>query len=101
MSADNWTQCPRCLKRRGMEAENKAVQVDAAYGNVPVGEFDKLRSELADLRSYPIDNTFREDYEILGAEDGTVEVRYSGSCGTCNLRTEFKHSHEINLDGAS
>lgn len=58
MSANNWTQCPRCLKRRGVEAENKTTQVEAAYGNVPVEQFDRLRNELASLRSDQIDKTF-------------------------------------------
>lgn len=101
MSADNWTQCPRCLKRRAIEIENKTAQTAAAYGKVTVERFDQMRAELESLRTDHIDNTFREDYEIFGAEDGTVEVRYRGACGTCNLRMEFGHSHEIDLDGAS
>lgn len=101
MSADNWTQCPRCLKRRAMEIENKQTHLSAAYGNVPVEEFDRLRAELESLKTERMDDNYREDYEIYGAEDGTVEVTYRGACGVCNLRMDFKHSHEIDLDGAS
>jgi hypothetical protein len=100
MSADNWTQCPRCARARGVEAENKAVQVEASYGNVTVEEFDQLRSELADLRARPVDETFREDWEI-GVFDGEFYVKYKGVCGTCNLRYEFKHEHTLDLDGAA
>jgi hypothetical protein len=98
MSADNWTQCPRCLKRRAVEIENKETQVAAAYGKVPVDQFDRQRAELESLKTDRMDNNFREDYEICGAEDGVVEVTYRGVCGICNLRMEFKHSHEIDLD---
>lgn len=101
MSADNWTQCPRCLKRRAAEVENKTTQVEGAYGKVPVEQFDRLRAELESLKSDRVDDTFREDYEIVGADEGFIEVIYRGSCGTCNLRTEFKHSHDIDLGGAS
>ena len=101
MSADNWTQCPRCLKRRGMEIENKQTQLDASYGKVPLDRFDRMRGELETLKSDRVDETFREDYEICGADEGVVEVSYRGSCGICNLRMEFKHSHEIDLDGAA
>lgn len=99
MSADNWTQCPRCLKRRAVEVENKTVAVDAAYGNVTVDQFDHLRSELANLKSDRVDETFREDWEI-GLSDGEFFVRYRGSCGSCNLRYEFKYDDTVNTDGA-
>jgi len=39
--------------------------------------------------------TFREDYEIYGAEDGTVMVSYHGQCGECKTKLEFKHEHVI------
>jgi hypothetical protein len=39
--------------------------------------------------------TFREDYEIYGAETGTVKVYYGGSCENCGLTLNFEHEHEI------
>lgn len=42
-----------------------------------------------------VDPTFREDYEIYGAEDGTVMVSYGGSCTTCHLTLDFKHEHNL------
>lgn len=99
MSADNWTQCPRCLNRRAMEIENKTTQVAASYGKVDVETFDRLRAECETLKADRLEDNFREDYEIYGAEDGTVEVRYSGKCTTCGLALTFKHSHEIDMSG--
>ena len=98
MSADNWTQCPRCLKRRAMEVENKETEVGAAYGNVTVERFDQMRAELESLKTDEVDNTFREDYEI-GVFDGEFFVQYKGACGTCNLRHEFKYEQDVNVDG--
>ena len=60
MSADNWAICPRCLKR------------------APEG---------ADKWEY---QTFREDYEIWGAEEGFIEVNYSGTCRACGLHLDFE-----------
>jgi len=41
------------------------------------------------------ERTFREDYEIYGASDGTVKVDYGGSCTECGLSLSFNHEHEI------
>lgn len=97
MSADNWAQCPRCTKRgrEALEARNTAVQ--ASYGQVPVEEFDEARRQHAQAvaefeRRHP---TFREDYEIYGAESGVVTAEYSGSCEACGLRLTFIHQHLI------
>jgi hypothetical protein len=43
----------------------------------------------------PAGDTFREDYEIYGAEDGTVTVTYSGSCQSCGLSLSFRDDREI------
>jgi len=52
-------------------------------------EFDRLRRE-ADT---PIDHealrTFREDYEVYGAETGEVTASYSGRCSVCDVGLDF------------
>lgn len=35
--------------------------------------------------------TFREDYEIYGADKGTVLALYKGRCTTCGLNTSFQY----------
>jgi hypothetical protein len=64
---------------------------------VPVDEFDKARQSLADDRSQfeRRTPTFREDYEIYGAETGTVTVSYSGECTECHLKLSFTEDHPI------
>ena len=40
-------------------------------------------------------NDFREDYEIYGAETGTVTVSYHGECQRCGLKLVFESTHPI------
>jgi hypothetical protein len=66
----------------------------ASYGKVPAGEFDQARAAVEPVREADY-ATFREDYEIHGAETGTVEVGYAGECDTCGLSLDFHDKHEI------
>lgn len=95
MSASNWTVCPRCaeVERRAMAAEENRIA--AAYGVVPVGEFDRMRHDFAALSEVEDEPTFREDYEIWGARDGIVKVTYKGKCQQCGLSLTFQHEHPI------
>lgn len=102
MSADRWTVCPRCVRNREAALARRAEQVEAMYGKASMAEFDQARADLAAEKSGTIDmETFREDYEIYGAEDGEVKVTYSGRCSTCHLSLEFTHTHPLDVDGAS
>lgn len=105
MSADNWARCPRCVARDAADIEVRSAAVDKAYGSVSVAEFDEMREALAASRThhdeYNSFRTFREDYEIYGAEEGEVTVSYRGGCSTCGLRLEFEHAHTLDVGGAS
>lgn len=101
MSADNWADCPRCKVIREAALTERERAVENAYGKVPVAEFDAMRAELERDANTLIDPTFREDYEIYGAEDGVVKVRYQGRCKDCGLSLKFEHDHPLNVDGAS
>jgi hypothetical protein len=97
MSADNWATCPRCSKRREDALAKREADIAASYGKIPVADFDNLRFQLSADRHEQLDATFREDYEIWGAEDGEVKVKYRGVCGACNLRLNFEHSHPLDF----
>jgi len=100
MSADNWAVCPKCQHDREKKALDMEEAVVEAYGKVPVGEFDALRAA-ADQARAEADNaedhnefrTFREDYEIYGAEGGEILVTYSGGCSNCRTSTKFTYAH--------
>jgi len=91
MSADNWTTCPKCEDVRSRIIEKAEARAASSYGSVSVEEFDRLRKEAAELRSSPLKQTFREDYEFVGADGGEVLAIYSGGCATCGIKVKFEH----------
>lgn len=91
MSASSWSVCPRCLWL-AKKGERERVQAAAdAYGKVPAQEYENLRRNAAAFHvneaDYP--THLREDYEIWGAESGTVTVVYNAHCEKCDLVAGF------------
>ena len=97
MSADNWAQCPRCKARHQQALKDMRTKFAALYGTVPIEEFEQHRDLLATTEATKLQETLREDYEIYGAEDGVVEVRYACTCKTCGLASEFRYSHTLDV----
>lgn len=95
MSASNWAFCPRCMYRRQLRLDQLEAELAAAYGKVPVEEFDRLRGDLDLAQREGVreehDESFREDYSITGAPTGGILVRYKGACETCGLACAFEH----------
>lgn len=69
------------------------LEMDDKYGNIPLAEFDELRQRV----ETPIDEdklrTFREDYEIYGAEDGVIHISYGGHCSVCGTECNISQDH--------
>lgn len=104
MSASNWAKCPRCQKALDGIVQALAQRLTDAYGKVPVAEYTELQNKLAEAAVHAKRGhaTFREDYEIYGAESGTVTVSYGGSCAECGLNLSFTESKPIpGLDDTS
>lgn len=98
MSADQWSRCPKCTKARLANFENLERQVNDSYGKVPVEEFDRARAHLeAERLKLESDKfrTWREDFDVTGAEDGTVQFDYRGSCSVCRLELKFVFEQDI------
>lgn len=91
MSADNWAVCPRCKKLEMETIAELDRRIEQEYGKISIDDFLVLRNEAQNRREgLPLQKaTFREDYEIYGAEDGGVEVNYRGSCNCCGLALKF------------
>lgn len=91
MSADNWAICPRCLSKATAEHLTDCERVHALYGQIPS---EGWRAQLAALEAVDPEKfrTFREDYEIYGAEQGEVEAHYKGHCEVCDLDCRFDYS---------
>lgn len=96
MSADRWSQCPRCKAGRLAKAKAAQDKATAAYGKVPVEEFDRLRGEVVALFAVVEQDdmpsrTFREDWELTRPDEDGVSIRYSGACEVCDLTLTFEH----------
>lgn len=97
MSADRWSWCPRCKRRRQAKADAAAQDVKEAYGTVSIEEFDRLRTaaEVLQLDVEDADPSFREDFEVTGIEDEEVVVGYYGRCQVCGLEVAFDYRHPV------
>ncbi|MFA4084287.1 hypothetical protein ONA92_21555 [Mycobacteroides salmoniphilum] len=103
MSADNWTTCHSCRTKRDSDIAEQIAEeqkrLEHAYGTIPQDEYDALRAQvgatIAAIGNSPLEKTFREDYEIHGAETGVVTVSYGGSCTVCGYGTSFEDQHPI------
>lgn len=99
MSADNWSQCPRCYIANRAKAEELDKIAAESYGKVPAQRFDQLRNEAFSFRkSITSDSNFtsslREDYE-LGILKGKFEIDYYASCAVCGFEFQYKHKEEV------
>lgn len=96
MSANNWAVCPVCLSRAVTRYLDAANELSKAYGVVNFAEFDALRNKVAVKGVNESDfQTFREDWEIYGADVGSVTVAYYGVCGICGSSCKFTSTHEV------
>jgi hypothetical protein len=97
MSADNWAKCPRCQKALDGTVDTLTRRLADEYGKVSAAEYTDLQNRLAEavVKANAGSHTFREDYEIFGAEDGEVTVSYSGSCSVCGASLSFTDRHAI------
>jgi len=89
MSADNWTQCPQCSKKK-IELNNRLKEL---YGKIGAEEYHKLQKDSDDLDRI-ISNNLREDYE-QGINEGIYEVHYSARCNVCGFT--FKYDFVIDV----
>lgn len=89
MSASSWTTCPRCVERHQVAVNAKIQAAANAYGKIPVEEWTDMH-EAARAADIPLEaESFREDYEVWGASEGTIYFSYTGSCTECGLGLSF------------
>lgn len=92
MSADNWRECPKCLKDAIARKEALANKVIESYGKISAEEYLSLVAE----QQEPIvpDVTLREDWDIFTDETGIFLVSYRCSCSKCGFSYRFKHEEQ-------
>jgi hypothetical protein len=105
MSADNWTDCPRCTKRIFDARETRIKEVRDSYGKVSA---DVFVANLAEAEAMPKgqdeDNvTLREDYGLgITPENNAVAsklfyVTYSAYCTVCKWVFKYKYEEKIDV----
>lgn len=95
MSADRYSQCPKCVKGFVAEKEEKHRKSAEAYGKVTPGEWKKLVKEAESLDEP--EETFRENWWLGMSPLGEFSIEYYGECTECGFSFSFKHE-EIPLD---
>jgi hypothetical protein len=94
VSADNWTQCPKCEAEARKRDVRRLAKIQAAYGKVTSEEFVRAINEFSpEAGSH--DNNLREDYEQGMGKDGAYTVTYSCSCNTCAFSWKFSHTAQV------
>lgn len=91
MSADNWTECPRCADEWEKRRANRDAELLAAYGHVPADEYRKRADATDKANSAQMPDELREDYEI-GVRAGEFSVDYRAHCETCGYKFTYTHS---------
>ena len=95
MSADNWTDCPKCKQKAETEFNATLELLAHGYGRMPEDEYLKLHKDI--LAGVIVKSeTVREDYEI-GIYDGEFCVSYRASCNAngCGFELSFEHNEKI------
>jgi hypothetical protein len=98
MSANNWDECPRCLKKLANDVEKFKGKVALAYGKVSVGEYLAMQAELKKMEKERPGAALREDYELGVQSNGEFFVNYRCECVECGFEFGFKHTQPVKLD---
>ncbi len=95
MSADNWTQCPKCLQSQQQRDEKSRRIVANSYGKVSAEKFMEMQAAIDADRGKEPEPTLREDYEQWTDKTGVYRVSYSCSCNECGFSWRYKHEQSV------
>lgn len=94
MSANNWRDCPRCLRESRIRAALRLKDAHALYGTVSRADYEAALAEVSEQDELDFESvdggSFRENFRILTRDDGVFTVSYSGSCGICGFEHKFR-----------
>lgn len=95
MSANNWRECPKCLREGVKEQEQAIADAKAQYGRVPADEYERLMQR-ARWVAHPenTEETLREDWKISTDKAGKFYVSYRCSCENCDFEFSFNHEQD-------
>lgn len=95
MSADNWSECPNCVRilRQKQAAARTIVEKD--YGKIPAEKYlENFRRLEESFPSEPTGTTLREDYSFW-LDGHTLDIDYVAQCSDCQFRYTFKRKENI------
>ena len=98
MSADSWTLCPKCEKKRMADLKILTEEVEWSYGKVDKDHYLKLVNKLSVAENYKLGHeeyTLREDYEVSIDEGGEFYVDYRGSCAVCGFEFSYEYAEKL------
>ncbi len=95
MSADNWTQCPKCYAKTVKERQAALAKVEKSYGKQAMEDWLYEKSQAEAIDPEEIGESLREDYNCGVNGGGVFEVSYSCSCNQCDFKFSFKHKVEV------
>lgn len=90
MTADNWTECPKCKKNK------KPLQSELLYGKISPDEYLALLAKEKD-DAFREKNSMREDYEFDWTSDGKLVINYGAHCTKCGFKFEFNQTLDAGL----
>jgi len=102
MSADNWSNCPNCLKKRKLKKQTHEGLLQQFYGKVSAEEYLEMSRNPKHPKfknAVPVfeedtyeEGSLREDYCQGVDDDGVYSVEYHCSCGNCGFQWSYKHT---------
>jgi hypothetical protein len=95
MSANNYSTCPRCVRRAGKARKDALAALRDAYGTVTAEDYASLTASVPPEPDPEDHDSLGEFYEIHGAENGTITVSFAAHCRECGLNVEFTYKHVI------
>lgn len=95
MSANNWTICPKCKRKKEAEAERLRMKSLAAYGTVSAERYAELCGKARDAKESPLQNSMREDYEIGVDSEGRFSVSYRANCTACGFIFDYDRTESV------
>jgi hypothetical protein len=99
MSADRWSECPKCRNQTEIAIREIRQKAAKLYGTAEEQVYKELLSK-ADEMEVQLENMdcmLREDYELGTSEAGDkFEVRYSASCqaGECDYEYSYTRTEK-------
>lgn len=92
MSADRWTQCPKCVDTIQVAHIKAKEALKNMYGTMPADEFVEKMNKLE--QDPGVEQNFREDWEI-GVFGNGLTIRYYGQCRDCGFTVEIDEDRTI------